>query len=174
MIYYFVLGYRKEIDKQYKRHLHPCYLTSYDLKLGGSGFGLQSGIYDALKFETYECAKYFMDYAIKKFDNYEFEIAPFSSDIFGKYRIDYIIPFDYNNDFYYIIQAIKKDDDFINFVCNNNEINSSICNSLKFECVNDANERLKTLNDESYDFKVVPYNKKYFGKEIPQNIIKTS
>ena len=41
MIYYFVLGYKKEIDTQYKRHLHPCYLTSYNLKLGGSGFGLQ-------------------------------------------------------------------------------------------------------------------------------------
>lgn len=175
MIYYLVLAYRKEKDLEYKRDLHPSYLTSYNLKLGGSQFGLQSGIFDALKFETIECANVFKEYAVERFgDKYDFDVAPYTDEMFGKYKINYIVPFDYNNDFYYLIRAYEKGDDYMQYLCVDDKVEGHIVNSLKFENKADAEDKLKALNNEDYEFSVVAYNKKYFGKEVPKNVIKAS
>ena len=92
MQYFLIQSYHKEIDEKYHRHLYPCYLTSYDLNVGGKNFGLQSGTHDALKFKNEECLKPYLEKAIKTFgDKYEFDVVPFDGRIFGKAKLLYVV-----------------------------------------------------------------------------------
>lgn len=92
MILYVVQAYSKKIDEQYKTHLHPSYLTSYNMKLGGNKFGLQTGLYDALKFETEETAELWKQKGEHIFgDIKEFDIVPIDSRLLGRFKIKYII-----------------------------------------------------------------------------------
>lgn len=50
-------AYKVTEDSQYHTDVYPAYLTSYNMTLGGKKFGLQSGIYDAIKFTSEEKAK---------------------------------------------------------------------------------------------------------------------
>ena len=84
MIYYLVQAYKKEVDAQYQRHLYPSYLTSYHMNKGGDGFGLQSGMADALKFLDEKTAEEWKGIAERTYDDREFEVVPFDSRIFGR------------------------------------------------------------------------------------------
>lgn len=89
--YYLIQAYHIKEDKEYKRHLYPSYLTSYDLKKGGENFGLQSGLHDALKFESESKAKEWTDYASQIFKEREWEIVPVDERLFGKVTPLYIL-----------------------------------------------------------------------------------
>lgn len=92
MIYYLIQSYKKDVDEEYKRHLYPCYLTSYDMKIGGKGFGLQSGTHDALKFTNQDLLKPYLKKAEEIFGNtHEFDVVPFDKRVFGRAKIFYVI-----------------------------------------------------------------------------------
>ena len=92
MIYYVVQGYSKQVDEKFKTHLYPSYLTSYDLKLGGNGFGLQSGLCDALKFTDEQTASKWREKGEKVFgENKELEIIPIDSRIFGRSSLRFVV-----------------------------------------------------------------------------------
>lgn len=90
-IYYLVQAYKTKEDSKYKTHLHPNYLTSYNMRLGGANFGLQSGLYDAIKFETESKAKEWMEYAKHVFKERTWEIVPVDERMFGKEKPVYIL-----------------------------------------------------------------------------------
>lgn len=92
MIYYLVQGYSKKVDDKFHSHLYPSYLTSYDLKLGGNKFGLQSGFTDALKFINETTANQWKLKAEEIFGKIkEFEIVPIDSRIFGRVDLRYVL-----------------------------------------------------------------------------------
>ena len=92
MIYYLVQSYKTEVDEKYHGHLYPCYLTSYNMTVGGEGFGLQSGTHDALKFTNEELINPYMERAIKSYGhNHEFEIVPFDERILGRDKKLYVV-----------------------------------------------------------------------------------
>lgn len=91
MILYVVQAYRKEEDKEYKRHLYPSYLTSYDMTKGGKNFGLQSGLHDAVKFESEETAEEWKNYAETKFLDRLWEVVPIDTRILGKVEPPYVV-----------------------------------------------------------------------------------
>jgi len=92
MVYFLVQSYRKDVDEKYNSHLYPSYLTSYNLKLGGDQFGLQSGLHDALKFISEKDAQIFMEKGIQVFGKtHEFEIIPFDARVFGRAKVAYVI-----------------------------------------------------------------------------------
>ena len=86
-----IYGKKYYLIQAYKRHLYPSYLTSYDLKKGGENFGLQSGLHDALKFESESKAKEWTDYASQIFKEREWEIVPVDERLFGKVTPLYIL-----------------------------------------------------------------------------------
>lgn len=90
-VYYVVQAYEIKEDEKYKTHIYPNYLTSYDLKMGGNNFGLQSGLYDALKFEAEADAKKWENYAASVFSERTWEIVPVDSRILGKVTPMYIV-----------------------------------------------------------------------------------
>ena len=79
--YYLIQGYKKEKDPKYHCHIYPNYFTEYNV---GEGFFLQSGFRDALKFEYKTDAEEYLEKAKNTFKDYEFDIVPFDSRIFGK------------------------------------------------------------------------------------------
>lgn len=92
-IYYLVQAYKTKEDSKYKTHLYPNYLTSYsyNMQLGGANFGLQSGLYDAIKFESKSKAKEWMEYAKHIFKERTWEIVPVDERMFGKEKPAYIL-----------------------------------------------------------------------------------
>ena len=88
--YYLVQAYKVTEDSQYHTDVYPAYLTSYDMTLGGNNFGLQSGIYDAIKFTSEEKAKEWLNYAASVFSGRTWEIVPVDARIFGKKTPNYI------------------------------------------------------------------------------------
>jgi len=92
MLYYLIQSYSIEVDEKYKKHLYPSYLTSYDMKLGGKNFGLQSGLHDALKFTSIEDANLFMNKGIEIFGkSHEFEIVPIDARTLGRAEPKYVL-----------------------------------------------------------------------------------
>ena len=91
MQYYLIQAYNKQEDKNYHTHKYPSYLTSYDMKMGGENFGLQSGLYDALKFISLEEAIRWKEYGEKTFVSKEFDIVPIDSRILGRVNPQYVI-----------------------------------------------------------------------------------
>ncbi len=91
MILYVVQAYHKEEDEKYNRHLYPSYLTSYDMTKGGKNFGLQSGLHDAVKFESAETAKEWKDYAETKFLDRLWEVVPIDTRLLGKVEPLYVV-----------------------------------------------------------------------------------
>jgi hypothetical protein len=95
MIYYLIQAYSKQVDEKYSTHLYASYLTSYNLKIGGDSFGLQSGLHDALKFTDEVTANL---WKLKGEEVYgktkEFEIVPFDSRVFGRAKVQYLIKSD--------------------------------------------------------------------------------
>jgi hypothetical protein len=89
MIYYLIQAYHKEIDVQYDRHLHPCYLTCFEMD--SEKLMLQSGQYDALKFTNENTARTWLTMAEEQFPSREFEIVPFDSRIFGRVQPKYVV-----------------------------------------------------------------------------------
>lgn len=90
-IYYLVQAYKTKEDPKYNSHLYPSYLTSYNITLGGDGFGLQTGFHDALKFEKMETAKEWLDYAATKFPERSWDIVPMDSRLLGRVEPLYIV-----------------------------------------------------------------------------------
>lgn len=90
-IYYLIQAYKTKEDPKYNTHIYPSYLTSYDLTLGGDGFGLQTGFHDALKFEKMETAKEWLDYAATKFPDRSWDIVPMDSRLLGRKEPLYIV-----------------------------------------------------------------------------------
>lgn len=90
-LYYVVQAYKIKEDEKYKTHIYPNYLTSYNMTLGGSNFGLQSGLYDALKFEAEEDAKKWTNYAASVFSARAWEIVPIDTRILGKKTPMYVV-----------------------------------------------------------------------------------
>ena len=90
-VYYVVQAYKIKEDEKYKTHIYPNYLTSYNMTLGGNNFGLQSGLYDALKFEAEEDAKKWANYAASVFSERTWEIVPVDSRILGKVAPMYVV-----------------------------------------------------------------------------------
>ena len=91
MLYYVVQGYSKQVDNDFKTHLYPSYLTSYNLTLGGEGFGLQSGLCDALKFTDMTMAQHWKSKGEKVFLTKEFEVVPIDSRVFGRGSLRFIV-----------------------------------------------------------------------------------
>ena len=91
MNYYLVQAYKKEVDEQYQRHLYPSYLTSYKMNKGGDGFGLQSGMADALKFLDEKTAEEWKEIAEKTYPDREFDVVPFDGRIFGRVEPRFVV-----------------------------------------------------------------------------------
>lgn len=91
MILYVVQAYHAVEDKKYKRHLYPSYLTSYDMTKGGENFGLQSGLHDAVKFESVETAEEWKDYAKTQFLDRLWEVVPIDTRLLGKVKPLYVV-----------------------------------------------------------------------------------
>ena len=89
--YFVVQAYKNEVDEKYHCHLLPNYLTSYNMELGGSSFGLQSGLHDALKFTSEETAIKWKNYAKDKFLNRSWEIVEIDERLLGKYKPLYVL-----------------------------------------------------------------------------------
>ena len=90
-IYYLVQAYKTKEDPRYNSHLYPSYLTSYNLTLGGDGFGLQTGFHDALKFEKMEIAQEWLDYAATEFPERSWDIVPMDARLLGKVKPMYVV-----------------------------------------------------------------------------------
>ena len=90
-VYYLVQAYNIKEDPRNSYHLYPSYLTSYNMVLGGRNFGLQSNLYDALKFTEEEIAQKWYDYAKSKFEDRVWEIVPIDSRLFGRQKPCYVI-----------------------------------------------------------------------------------
>ena len=84
MVYYLIQAYKKEVDETYQGHLYPSYLTSYYMEKGGQGFGLQSGLPDALKFVNKKTAEEWKVIAEKTYPDRTFDVVPLDSRILGK------------------------------------------------------------------------------------------
>lgn len=97
MNYYLINAYSKEVDEKYQTHLHPTYLTCY--KMDGKQLGLQSGLYDALKFLSLEHAKKWMKRAEKMFPMKEFGIVPFPDRVFGRVTPKFVIADEFDPNF---------------------------------------------------------------------------
>lgn len=91
MIYYLVQAYKKEVDNQYQRHLYPSYLTSYKMNKGGDGFGLQSGMADALKFLDEKVAEEWKEIAERTYPDREFDVVPFDGRVFGRVEPRFVV-----------------------------------------------------------------------------------
>lgn len=90
-IYYLIQAYKVKEDLKYNSHIYPSYLTSYDMTLGGDGFGLQTGFCDALKFEEIETAQKWLNYAKSKFTEKSWDIVPMDARLLGKVKPMYIV-----------------------------------------------------------------------------------
>lgn len=90
-VYYLVQAYKTKEDPKYNSHIYPSYLTSYDLTLGGDGFGLQTGFHDALKFEKMEIAKKWLNYATNKFMERSWDIVPMDARLLGRAKLMYVV-----------------------------------------------------------------------------------
>lgn len=90
-IYYLVQAYKTKEDPKYNTHLCPSYLTSYNLTLGGDGFGLQTGFHDALKFEKMETAQKWLNYAATRFNERSWDIVPMDVRLLGRVKPLYIV-----------------------------------------------------------------------------------
>jgi len=85
---YLIVAYSKEKNNTTSSHIYPCYFTCYN----GNQYGLQSGIYDALKFQFEGRAKEELIIANKKFgDKYEFTVINVNNLMLGKYEYKYVI-----------------------------------------------------------------------------------
>lgn len=89
--YYLIQSYKTEKDDKYYGDIYPSYLTSYDLTLGGKNFGLQTNMYDAVKFSSKDKAKIWLKYAVEHFPNRTWDIIPVDERLFGKNKPLYII-----------------------------------------------------------------------------------
>ena len=87
--YYLVQSYWKVVDEQYQRHLYPSYLA--DFKMTGESLMIQSGLADALKFESEADAKNWQEKAEEMFNDRTFDVVPFDSRIFGKATPRYVV-----------------------------------------------------------------------------------
>ena len=58
MVYFLIQAYKKEVDKQYQRHLYPSYLTAYYMEKGGKGFGEIQIYQQAVKPKKHVYGKY--------------------------------------------------------------------------------------------------------------------
>lgn len=91
MVYYLIQAYKKEVDNVYQGHLYPSYVTSYYMEKGGKGFGLQSGLPDALKFLDEKTAEEWKEYAEKAYHDREFEVVPLDGRILGRVNPRYVV-----------------------------------------------------------------------------------
>ncbi len=94
MVYYLVHAYNKEVDEKHQTHLHPTYLTSY--KMDGKQLGLQSGLYDALKFKTSEQAEVWRKKAEEIFPMKECRIVAIPSEVFGRVTPRFVVDGDFD------------------------------------------------------------------------------
>lgn len=91
MVYYLIQAYKKEVDDTYKGHLYPSYVTSYYMEKGGRGFGLQSGMPDALKFLDEKTAEEWKAIAENAYPDREFDVVPLDGRILGKVQPRYVV-----------------------------------------------------------------------------------
>lgn len=91
MVYYLIQAYKKEVDETYKGHLYPSYVTSYYMEKGGRGFGLQSGLPDALKFLDEKTAEEWKEIADNAYPDREFEIVPLDGRILGRVNPRFVV-----------------------------------------------------------------------------------
>lgn len=89
--YYLIQSYKTEKNDKYYGDIYPSYLTSYDLILGGKNFGLQTNMYDAVKFSSKDKAKIWLKYAVEHYPNRTWDIIPVDERLFGKNKPLYII-----------------------------------------------------------------------------------
>lgn len=91
MIYYLIQAYKKDVDETHKGHLYPSYVTSYKMQKGGDNFGLQSGIYDALKFLSDDTANEWKEIAVNAYPDREFEVVPLDGRILGRVQPRFVV-----------------------------------------------------------------------------------
>lgn len=89
--YFVVQAYKNKVDENYRSHLLPSYLTSYNKTLGGNGFGLQSGLPDALKFKSKKDAVKWKEFAQERFLDRNWEIVEIDERLLGKLEVKYVI-----------------------------------------------------------------------------------